>query len=199
MRKWRYLSSWPTNHKTKGTFPSQTLKVEEKKVALLFWFLAQETRYGHFIFWSSGSEVRTIVRGRNCQYLGPWAINDKNKDTLLSQTLKVEEKKVHLFFLFEAQEPRYGHFIYWSSGSEVRTIVKGRNCQYLGSWATNHKTNNTLLSQTLKVEEKKVSLIFWFVAQEPRYGHCVFWTTGGGVRAIVMGKKPSILAPWAIN
>ena len=28
-----------------------------------------------------------------------------------------------------------------------------------------------MLSQTLKVEEKKVSLVFWFVAQEPRYGH----------------------------
>ena len=38
MRKWQYLSSWATNHKTKGTFPSQTLKVEEKKVALLFYF-----------------------------------------------------------------------------------------------------------------------------------------------------------------
>ena len=53
----------------------------------------------------------------------------------------------------------------------VRTIIKGRKCQYLGSWATNHKTNDTLLSQTLKVEEKKVSLVFLFVAQEPRYWH----------------------------
>ena len=109
---------------------------------------------------SQGGRVRTIVRGRKCKYLGPWTMNQKTKNTLPSQTLKVEEKKVSLVFLFVAQEPRYGHFIFGCSGSEVRTIVKGRNCQYLGSWATNHKTNNTLLSQTLKVEEKKVFLFF---------------------------------------
>ena len=32
------------------------------------------------------------------QYIGPWAINKKNKDTLLSQTFKVEEKKVSLVY-----------------------------------------------------------------------------------------------------
>ena len=48
--------------------------------------------------------------------------------------------------------------MYFSSHSGVRTIVKGRKFQYLGSWATNHKTKDTLLSQTLKVKEKKVSL-----------------------------------------
>ena len=42
----------------------------------------------------------------------------------------------------------------------VRTIIKGEKGQYLGSWATNHKTKDTLLSQTIKVEEKKVSLFF---------------------------------------
>ena len=31
---------------------------------------------------------------------------------------------------------------------------------YLGSWATNQKSKETLLSQTIKVEEKKVSLFF---------------------------------------
>ena len=52
-----------------------------------------------------------------CQYLGPWAINEKTKDTLLSQT--------------------------------------------------NKKSKDTLLSQTLKV--------ILFVAQEPRYGHCIIF------------------------
>ena len=113
MRKWQYLSSWATNHKTKGTFPSQTLKVEEKKVALLYWLLAQETRYGHFFFWSSGSGVRTIVKGRNCQYPGPSAINDKNKDTLLSQTLTVEEKKVSLYFYLWPRGQDIGIFFLW--------------------------------------------------------------------------------------
>ena len=41
--------------------------------------------------------VCTIVKGKKCQYLGPWAMNKKNKDTLLSQTLNVKEKKVSLF------------------------------------------------------------------------------------------------------
>ena len=68
--------------------------------------------YGNFIFRSSGCGVCTIVKGRKCQYLRPWANNKKTKDTLLSQTLKVEEKKVSLVFLFVAQEPRYGHFIF---------------------------------------------------------------------------------------
>ena len=68
-------------------------------MSLVFWFVAQEPRYGHFIFWSLGSKVRDIVKLENANILapGPWAINEKNKDTLLSQTLKVEEKKVSLF------------------------------------------------------------------------------------------------------
>ena len=45
---------------------------------------------------------------------------------------------------------------------------------YLGSWATNKKSKDTLLSQTLKVEEKKVTLVFIFVAQKPRYGNFFF-------------------------
>ena len=142
MRKWQYLSSWATNHKTKGTFPSQTLKVEEKKVALLFWFLAQETRYGHFIFWSSGSGVRTIVKGRNCQYPGPSAINDKNKDTLLSQTLKVEEKKVSLFFYLwpRSLDMAISSF----KGQEVKYVPSSRgvNANILapGTWIKKHRT-----------------------------------------------------------
>ena len=126
MRKWPYLSSWVMNQKTKVTLLSQTLKVEEKKVSLFFWFVTQELRYGHFIFWTSVSEVRIIVKGRKCQYLGPWAINKKTKDTLLSQTLKVEKKKVSLFFWFVAQEPKYGHFIFWTLGGGVRYIVTGK-------------------------------------------------------------------------
>ena len=40
-------------------------------------------------------------------------------------------------------------------------IARGRNFHYLGSWAKNKKNNDTLISQTLKVEEKKVSLVFY--------------------------------------
>ena len=40
--------------------------------------------------------IHTTVKGRKCQYLGPWAMNPKTKDTMLSQSLKVEGKKVSL-------------------------------------------------------------------------------------------------------
>ena len=51
---------------------------------------------------TSSREKRPISR--------PLSHNLKNEDTLLSQTLKVEKKKVSLVFLFLAQEPRYRHF-----------------------------------------------------------------------------------------
>ena len=54
------------------------------------------------------------------------------------------------------------------------TIVKGRTCQYFGSWAMNRKTKDTFISQTLKVEEKKVFLVLLFVIQEPRNGRSIF-------------------------
>ena len=47
-------------------------------------------------------------------YLAPWARNQKNIVTLLSQTLKVEEKKVTLFFLFFGQGTEilpFSHFL----------------------------------------------------------------------------------------
>ena len=103
-----------------------------------------------------------------------------------------------LFFLFVAQEPRCDQFFFRSLGCKVWAIVRGRNCQYLGSWDTNKKSKNTLLSQTLKVE---VTLVFWFVAQEPRYGHFVIFHVfpfdatlrkKGGVE----GALPSHLGVW---
>ena len=69
------------------------------------------SRYDHFFFWSPWSKVPAIIRERNCQYLGSWTTNRKSKDTMLSQTLKVEEKKVTIFFLYLTQESRYGHFV----------------------------------------------------------------------------------------
>ena len=35
---------------------------------------------------------------KKCPYLSPWAENEKNKDTLFSQTFKIEENKVASFF-----------------------------------------------------------------------------------------------------
>ena len=50
--------------------------------------------------------------------------------------------------LFEARGVRFE----LSSEEEIANIF--------GSWATNQKSKAILLSQTLKVEEKKVSLVF---------------------------------------
>ena len=80
----------------------------------------------------------------------------------------------------------------WRRRMYHRDLNKG---QYLGPWAIKWKNKDTLFSRTIKVEEKKVSLVFWFVAQEPKYGHCVFWTSGGGGRAIVTGKTANISDP----
>ena len=111
------------------------------------------------------------------------------------QLLKFEKSKCTYFFDLWPRSLDFGNFFHWRSWCKVRAIVSGRNCQYLGSWATNQKSKDTLLSQTLKVEEKKVSLVFLFVAQEPRYGHFIFWSLGSKVRDIVKWENPNILAP----
>ena len=69
------------------------------KVSSVFLFVAQEPRYGYFIFKSSRNGVCIIVKGRQCQYLGPWAVNKKNMGNLLYQTLKVEDKKLLSCFI----------------------------------------------------------------------------------------------------
>ena len=102
MRKWPYLSSWAKNNKTKVTLLSQTLKVEEFKVSLFFLFLAQEPRYWQFLPLTIARTLHPELLKKKCFYLGSWAKHRKSKDTLLSQTLKVEEKKVSLVFLFRA-------------------------------------------------------------------------------------------------
>ena len=47
---WPYLVIQAKNEKTKGTFFSWTLKVEEKKVVLFYWFLPYRPRYCPFFY-----------------------------------------------------------------------------------------------------------------------------------------------------
>ena len=57
--------------------------------------------------------LRTLQATNQKQtYLSQLAENQKNKGTLLSQTLKVVEKKVPSEFRCLANWPRYGRFIY---------------------------------------------------------------------------------------
>ena len=64
-----------------------------------------------------GAEILTISFSNDSWNLTPRAskeemvISRKSKDSMLSQTLKVEEKKVTIFFLYLTQESRYGHFV----------------------------------------------------------------------------------------
>ena len=46
------------------------------------------------------SQNLKVVKERKCPYLGPFAMNRKTKDILLSQNLKVEEKKVALVIFY---------------------------------------------------------------------------------------------------
>ena len=68
MRKGPYLGSGAKNDKTKTTFPSQTLKVGEKKVPLFLCLVAPIRRYGHFLnFMSRGQNEKgalSRLRGR---------------------------------------------------------------------------------------------------------------------------------------
>ena len=61
-----------------------------------------------------------------------------------------------------AHGPRYGHFLPLTIIRTPLPELQKMKWPYLGSWTTNKKSKDTLLSQTLKVEEKKVSLVFHF-------------------------------------
>ena len=102
----------------------------------------------------------TRISGK-CQNLGPWAINEKTKDTLLSQTLKVEEKKVSLVFLFVVQEPRYWPFLPLTIAQTLHPGFKRRNVH---------------ISALNQKKKSKVTLLFWFVVKEPWCKHFFLWS-----------------------
>ena len=111
MRKWLYLSPWAKIEKTKGSLFSQTLKVEENKVSLVFSIFAQELRFSLFLLFCQPRQQGAILKFRKWLYLSPWAKIEKTEGTLFSQTLKVEGNKVPLIFLIFAQGLRYDHFV----------------------------------------------------------------------------------------
>ena len=54
-------------------------------------------------------------------------------------------------------------------------LSKKETANILAPGPKTKKSKQTLLFQTLKVEEQKVSLVFLFVAQKLRYGHCLIF------------------------
>ena len=98
------------------TFSSWTFKVEDSKVSIFFGSDVNWWRYEpFFIFW--------LVRGFRVSswnqkitkslYLPQMMSDPKNKGTLFSLILKVEEGKVHLFSWSEFILVRYGNFFYF--------------------------------------------------------------------------------------
>ena len=61
---------------------------------------------------------------RKCPYLAHFGLKWKNKTTLFCQTFKVEEKKVVLFFNFELNQARYGHFLVFNIFALMSPFVK---------------------------------------------------------------------------
>ena len=173
MRKWPYLSPRAKIEKTKGTLFSSTFKVWENKVPLVFEILAQVLRYSHFLNFKTAPCWCGWQKMRKWLYLSPWAKIEKTKGSLFSQTLKVEENKVSLFFSIFAQGLRYSHFLIFCQPRQQGNILEFRKWLYLSPWAKIEKTKGTLFSETLKVEGNKVPLIFLIFAQGLRYDHSV--------------------------
>ena len=92
-------------------------------------------------------------------YLISEACYQKLRTLSFLQLLKFEKAKCPYFFYLWPRSRDIANFFNWRSWCKVQAIVSGRNCQYLGSLATNKKSE-TLLPQPLKVEEKKVTLVF---------------------------------------
>ena len=64
------------------------------------------------------------LKTRQCPYLAHFVLKWKNKTTLFCQTFKVGEKKVVLFFKFELNPARYGHFLVFDIFALMSPFVK---------------------------------------------------------------------------
>ena len=93
------------------------------------------------------------------------AQNEKNKTTLFSSTLKVEAKKVVLFFHFELRWARYGH---WLVYKEMHTYYLKRNLGPNQDLTSNTTKGSEIFCGVLwtLMEPEKHQLKFWF------WNHC---------------------------
>ena len=93
----------------------------------------------------------------------------KIKALCFVQLLKLDKAKCLYFFWFKALEQSYGHILISIPPCRWIARLKMKKKAYLSSLAINQKKKCTLPSQTLNVEEIKVSLFFLFMARELRY------------------------------
>ena len=78
---------------------SQTLKVEENKVPLVFSILALGLKYSHFLIFCRPHRKGPSKSLENGYVSAPESKLKKTKGTLFSSTFKVGENKVPLVFL----------------------------------------------------------------------------------------------------
>ena len=104
-------------------------------------------------------------------YLSPLAKIGKTKGTLFPSTFKVWENKVPFVLSILAQGLRYSHFLIFSQPCKQGAILEFRKWLYFSLWAKIEKTKGILFSQTLKVEENKVPLVFSILALGLRYSY----------------------------
>ena len=113
-KKLPYFAHFSSKWKNKGTLFPSTLKVGEKKVVLFFHFELKWLSYGHFYVSQHLISGTKNQKSRKWPYLTHFSPKWKNKTTLFSSTLKVGENKVSLFFHFEPNWARCGHFLSFS-------------------------------------------------------------------------------------
>ena len=139
------------NEKDKTTFFSQTLKVEENKVVLFFWFELKWARYWHFSFLKEIDWRGKCFETQYCSYLPQFSSKWENKTILFPSTLKVWQNKVVLFSHFKLNWGRYEQF-YVSKPFPLQSIpFKNEKCQYPAHFSSNQKNKTTLFSSTFKV------------------------------------------------
>ena len=147
-----------------------------KKIKCLYFF-DQTSFEGDIIFLSFCDFMKipetplTSHKMSKSSYLPQMMSNPKNKGTLFSLTLKVEEGKVLSFSWSEfiLVSNGYCYFVVsWDTGKPLRShkMTKG---SYLPQMTPNPKNKGTLFSSTFKVEDRKVGLFLKLEANSVRY------------------------------
>ena len=111
----------------------------------------------HFEFSSSRWAFLEMI---NWPYLSPWAKKQKNKDALLPWTLKVEESKVPLLYLFLAKGLKYDHFVISKKAHREEETSKWQFCHISAPRPNIKKIKALCFLQLVKLNNGKYLLIF---------------------------------------
>ena len=148
-------------------------------------------------------------QGKKVQYLGPLAINWKNKDILLSQTLKVEEKKVSLIFylwlrtlsflqLLKFEKAKYPYiFNLWPRGRDIE-LFSLDDGTYSSSWGSKERNGHISAPgpQIKKLRTRSfLQLLKFEKAKCPYFFH--LWPRGRDMAIFsIWNLSPSMKSNW---